>query len=103
MDSTHSTEAIHQQVRKYLYVFGGLLILTILTVMISYLRLPVVPAIVAALIVASFKSSLVGSFFMHLISERKPIYWLLIFTGIFFLGLMLLPVAHLLDPGANVL
>ncbi len=103
MDDAHSVEAVHKQVRKYLYVFGSLLALTILTVAISYLRLPVAPAIVAALVVASFKSTLVGSFFMHLISERKVIYLLLIFTGIFFLGLMILPVAHLLDPGANVL
>lgn len=103
MDNTHNVEAVHDQVRKYFYVFGALLVLTLLTVAISYLRLPVVPAIIAAMVVASFKGSLVGSFFMHLISERKVIYLLLIFTAIFFLGLMILPVAHLLDPGANVL
>ncbi len=101
MDDAHTVEAVHKQVRKYLYVFGALLTLTIVTVVISYLRLSIVPAIIAAMVVASFKSSLVGSFFMHLKSERKAIYVLLIFTAIFFLGLMVLPVAHLLDPGAN--
>ncbi len=103
MDNLQNVEAVHEHVRKYLYVFGALLVLTILTVVISYLRLPVVPAIIAAMIVASFKSSLVGSVFMHLLSERRAIYLLLIFTAIFFLGLMVLPVVHILDPGANVL
>ena len=99
MTDNHSADAVRDQVRKYLFVFGALLILTIVTVSISYLRLAVVPAIIAALIVASVKGSLVASYFMHLISERKFIYFVLVLTGIFFIGLMTLPLIHHLDRG----
>ena len=43
-----------------------------------------------ALVIACGKAFLVAGFFMHLISERKMIYGLLIFTACFFLGLMFL-------------
>lgn len=99
MGDSHGAEAVREQVRKYYFVFGALLILTLVTVSISYLHLSVVPAIIAALIVASVKGTLVASYFMHLISERKFIYFILILTAVFFAGLMLLPVMHHLDRG----
>jgi cytochrome c oxidase subunit 4 len=46
--------------------------------------------IAVALAIASVKAFLVAGYFMHLISERKLIYGLLLATGFFFLGLMLL-------------
>jgi cytochrome c oxidase subunit IV len=48
-------------------------------------------AIVVALIIASFKGSLVAAFFMHLSHERKLIYWVLLLTVIFFIVLMAIP------------
>jgi cytochrome c oxidase subunit 4 len=99
MNDAHGAEAVREQVRKYLFVFGALLFLTIVTVTISYLHLSVVPAIAAAMIVASIKGSLVASYFMHLISERKFIYFVLALTAVFFIGLMLLPVFHHFDRG----
>ncbi len=99
MSDLHGADAVREQVRKYLFVFGALLVLTIVTVSISYLHLAVIPAIVAAMIVASVKGSLVASYFMHLISERKFIYFVLVLTAVFFIGLMLLPVMHHLDRG----
>lgn len=99
MTDAHHGEAVREQVRKYLFVFGALLVLTLVTVSISYLHLSVVPAIVAAMIVASVKGSLVASYFMHLISEHKFIYFLIVLTGVFFIGLMLLPVIHQFDRG----
>ena len=41
-------------------------------------------------VIACGKASLVAGYFMHLISERKMIYGLLVFTAFFFLGLMFL-------------
>jgi cytochrome c oxidase subunit 4 len=82
---------IKDEVRKYLIVFAALLILTVVTVAISYLHLSTTMAIVLALIVATFKASLVVLFFMHLISERRVIYMFLSFTVIFFLGVLILP------------
>ncbi|HEY6953494.1 MAG TPA: cytochrome C oxidase subunit IV family protein [Bacteroidota bacterium] len=100
MSEAHSVEAVRLQVRRYYAVFAGLLGLTIVTVTISYFHLSAVPAIIAALFVASIKGSLVASYFMHLISERKFIYFVLILTAVFFLALMLLPVMHHADRGA---
>jgi len=50
-----------------------------------------------ALCIACGKASLVAAFFMHLISERKMIYGLLIFTACFFLGLMFLTLSAYAD------
>ncbi len=77
-------QAIKKEVNKYLFVFLALGILTIITVAISYIHLPIHWAVTLALLVATFKAGLVAGFFMHLISERQAIYTLLIFTAIFF-------------------
>lgn len=82
---------IQTEVRKYLIVFGALLFLTVVTVAISYLHLPVMSAIILALIVASFKASLVAGFFMHLLSEKKLIYGILIFTLFFAVMALTIP------------
>ena len=67
-------------------------VLTIVTVAISYLRLPTAYAIGIAMVVATVKASLVALYFMHLISEEKVILWLLALCAAFFVFLMLLPV-----------
>lgn len=99
MADVHTAEDINQQVRRYILVFVTLLALTIVTVTVSYFHLSVVPAIIVALFIASIKGSLVASYFMHLISEKKFIYFILILTGIFFLALMTLPAMHHADRG----
>lgn len=81
-------DSIRKEIRKYLMVFGGLAVLTIITVAISQLHLPTPQAIALALVVATVKGSLVAAFFMHLISERKLIYAVLVLT-VFFFGVML--------------
>jgi cytochrome c oxidase subunit 4 len=84
----NSPEAVAKEIRKYLYVFGALAVLTLITVAISYLHLPIHEAVILALVVASIKGSLVAAFFMHLISERKLIYAVLIVT-VFFFGMLM--------------
>jgi len=100
MDS-HGAEDIKKQVRGYIMVFVALMALTIVTVAISYLHLDVAAAVTVALVVATIKASLVASYFMHLISEKKLIYATLMLTALFFVGLMFLPVSHMLDPIQN--
>ncbi len=100
MDSDHS-EDVKKSVRTYIVVFVALMVLTIITVAISTLHLSVAAAVTVALIVAAIKGSLVASYFMHLISERKLIYATLILTGVFFILLMFLPVSTYLDSVAN--
>ena len=46
--------------------------------------------IIAALLIATFKSLLVAAYFMHLSSEKSMIFKVLVFTIFFFFGLMLL-------------
>jgi len=99
MEEAHTLEDVRNQVRRYVIVFVSLLGLTIITVTVSYFHLSVVPAIIAAMFIASIKGSLVASYFMHLISERKLIYFVLILTGVFFLALMTLPALHHADRG----
>jgi len=43
------------------------------------------------LIIASIKAAMVAAVFMHLISERKVIYAVLILTALFFIILLALP------------
>ena len=49
-------------------------------------------AVTLALIVATIKGSLVACYFMHLISEKKLIYAVLVLTAAFFVALMALPI-----------
>jgi len=83
---------VKQHVRVYLTVFFALAALTIITVTISYLRLPTIFAISVAMVVATVKAGLVAGYFMHLISEQKVILWILLLCAAFFAALMLLPV-----------
>ncbi|MGA7159361.1 MAG: cytochrome C oxidase subunit IV family protein [Bacteroidota bacterium] len=94
--STHAEE-VKKHVRVYVSVFVTLLALTIITVTISYFNLSVVPAIIVALAIASIKGSLVASYFMHLISEKKMIYAALSLTAVFFLTLIFIPLLAMSD------
>lgn len=89
--SAETAEEIRKHVRAYILVFVALATLTIITVGISYLHLPTHTAIIFALAVATIKGSLVACYFMHLISEKKIIYWVLVICFVFFVHLLLLP------------
>ncbi|HVH54752.1 MAG TPA: cytochrome C oxidase subunit IV family protein [Vicinamibacterales bacterium] len=89
--SDHAVD-IDRHVRVYITVFVVLMVLTIITVAISYLHLPVAAAVSVALLVATVKGSLVACYFMHLISEKKLIYAVLLLTIVFFAALLALPV-----------
>ena len=55
-----------------------------------YVHMPTTLGILVALAVASVKAGLVAGYFMHLISEKQIIYWLLILTAVLFVFLMLI-------------
>ncbi|MFQ5742754.1 MAG: cytochrome C oxidase subunit IV family protein [Acidobacteriota bacterium] len=95
--SAHSVEEIRKETRTYVLVFVALAALTMITVGVSYLHLSFGPAVALALTIAVVKGSLVGCFFMHLISERKLVYSVLALTVVFFLALIFLPLGHFLD------
>ena len=90
-DHHHSADEIKKHVKKYLFVFGALIVGTIITVLVSYYDFGSVGATVAvALLIASVKAFLVAGYFMHLISEKKMIYSILVATVFFFIALMFL-------------
>jgi cytochrome c oxidase subunit 4 len=91
-DIGHDPADIDKHVRVYITVFVALMVLTIVTVAISYLHLAVPIAVTVALFVATVKGALVAGYFMHLVSEKKLIYAVLALTVVFFIALMALPV-----------
>ena len=91
MTTTEHAVDIDHHVRIYVTVFVALMVLTVVTVAISYLHLPIAMAVTVALLVATVKGTLVACYFMHLISEKKLIYAVLALTVIFFVALLALP------------
>ncbi len=55
----------------YLGVFGALIVLTVVTVGVSELGIPQPYSLILAMIVATFKASLVVTFFMHLLWDER--------------------------------
>ena len=89
--SDHSADHFSHHIRRYLFVFYALLFGTLITVGASYIPFGNHAVnIGVALFIAICKASLVACYFMHLISERKMIYFIMAFTAFFFCGLMFL-------------
>lgn len=97
MSSAHTPEDVRKEVRTYLMVFAALMVLTVVTVAASYLRLALPVAVLVALVIATIKGGMVASFFMHLIHERRLIFWVLLLTVAFFVFLMFIPLLTSLD------
>ncbi|MGA6992729.1 MAG: cytochrome C oxidase subunit IV family protein [Candidatus Deferrimicrobiaceae bacterium] len=74
-------------VRTYIVVWGALVVLTAVTVAVSYVHLGMMNVVVA-LLIASAKASLVALFFMHLRYESRLV-WGFALTPIFFLVLII--------------
>ena len=94
----YTAAEIDKRVRVFMVVGASLLLLTGVTVAAAYwFDLPLAAAVTLALIIAGFKGSLVAGFFMHLISERKMIYGVLVLTVAFFLVLLFVPFFTIMD------
>ena len=87
-----SNKNLGHHITNYRNVFIYLLIGTALTVIASYVDFNVKDSIAGAifvgLLIATIKGYLVAANFMHLNSEKKMIYWILMLT-VFFLALLL--------------
>src|SRR6476620_10969590 len=96
--SEQAHDHFQEHVRRYLFVFYALLFGTLITVGASYIPFGNREFnIGVALLIAIAKASLVACYFMHLISERKMIYFIMAFTAFFFAGLMFLTLWSLND------
>ena len=90
---------VSHSVGKYKALFFGLMALTLVTVGLSYVDFgSSFWNIVVALVVASAKAGLVAAIFMHLWGERATIWKVLVFTGVFVVGLFVLSYLHFSDP-----
>jgi len=90
MSESHSIEEVRAHVRVYMMIFGSLAVLTIVTVAVGYLHLPILPALIIALSIAALKGGLVAAHFMHLLTEKKMVFWLLILTAVFLFSMIVL-------------
>lgn len=97
MDRKTEADESKIDLRIYIGVFFALMVLTVVTVAASSLQLATTLAITVALIIAVVKGSLVASFFMHLIHEKKWIFFSLVLTFAFFLFLIFLPLLGYFD------
>ena len=88
---SESAEHVRQHIKLYWKIGITLLVLTVVTVGVSYIEFAVPLAILVALIIAATKGSLVASYFMHLIGERKAILATLLLTAFFFIVLIFIP------------
>ncbi len=95
-DTAHAVD-IDGHVRVYLIVFASLAVLTSATVGVHYLFLPIGPAVAIGLFIATIKATLVACYFMHLISEKRVIFLVLLITGVFLLGLFVLTMSSFYD------
>src|SRR6476659_2017352 len=102
VDAAHDEHAAHdvsKHIRGYLLVGVTLITFTAITVALSYVNFGTQKAnITVAMLVATFKAGLVAAIFMHLASEKKMIYRILIFTAFFVLGLFWLTYLTCYDP-----
>jgi len=89
---SESPEHVRQHIKLYWKIGIALLVLTVVTVAVSRIEFAVPLTILVALIIATTKGSLVASYFMHLIGERKAIYWALLLTVFFFIVLIFIPI-----------
>ena len=68
MNKTENAIASNHNTR-YILIGTALLVLTLLTVWVSFITITVGISVFVALLIAMLKGSLVASFFMHLITE----------------------------------
>ncbi|HVM62541.1 MAG TPA: cytochrome C oxidase subunit IV family protein [Verrucomicrobiae bacterium] len=87
MNDTHHAD-VESHVGTYIKVFVALAVGTLVTVLASNLHLGIILGIIVALIIATVKGSLVAGFFMHLVAEKKAIYWVLILTATFVVAMV---------------
>jgi cytochrome c oxidase subunit 4 len=85
------SEDVQAHVKLYKKIGAALMVLTVVTVLASFIPAGVALGVVIALIIATVKGSLVATYFMHLVGERKTIYFTLLLTAFIFLVLIFIP------------
>ncbi len=83
----HDAHDISSHIRTYMIIGGTLVVMTFITVALSFVDFSLwfgdSANMIIGMAVATFKASLVGLIFMHLNGERPLIYKVLAFTTVF--------------------
>lgn len=88
----HSHDDVKKHIPRYLQVGAALFVLTIVTVGVGLMHIPsIVVAVAVGMLIATVKGGLVASVYMHLIGEKKIIYYTLIITMVCFLIAIVVP------------
>jgi cytochrome c oxidase subunit 4 len=90
-------EVIQKQVKTYIKVYVGLLLLTVLTVAVAYVQWTPAMGVLVALLIAGAKAALVSMFFMHLKTEKSTVYYMLLLTIFMFLLVLFLPLFTMVE------
>lgn len=102
-DLTH-VEDVKKHVRIYITVFAALAVLTVVTVTVGYMELPILPALIVGLSIATIKGALVAGYFMHLITEERLIQSLVVLSlGLVLTMFALLTIYYFDQDGAELL
>ncbi len=92
---------ISKHVRLYIGIFAALGVLTVVTVLVSFLHIGAADShtgnMLLGMAIALVKASLVAAIFMHLKWERKIIYITLIICVVLFAVLMVVPMLTIAD------
>lgn len=87
--SAETIQAIQRERKRYLIVYGVLLVGTVFTVAMYYVHFDKVWQMVAvALLIAATKAAFVAAVFMHLWHGQRDIYRIIFFTSVFVASLL---------------
>lgn len=90
--SNHTPENFKGYGRRCLIIFGVVLLITFMMVGVHYAHLPVATGIALTLAAAVVNATLVASYLMHIVSERRLTITVLLFTMFFFGMLFILTI-----------
>lgn len=97
MSDTTDLTHFKKHVNVCIGVFIALLVFTVITVAVAQIDMGKSQNITIALIIATFKASLVAAYFMHLNAEKKTIFRVLFITFIFFAALLFITLGAFYD------
>jgi len=91
MSNPSDSNDVQKQVRSHVRIFLALLVFTVATVGASYAHVESEAlSVLIALAIALVEAFLVAGFMMHLVTERKIVHIVLVFTVVFFTAMMYL-------------
>ena len=89
---SNAPQDLQAEVKKYIVIFGGLIFLLVCALAIKSMHLHLALSVFFILVIAAVQATLSACYFMHLMTERRLIFMVVIFC----LGNLLFMVALLL-------